>query len=481
VESSYRVWVPPGAPVWIPDGARGAVPNEAPGDAPEQRRPRQEAAPEASARSAALLPERRAREKRADRTQERKAERLYPAVVHGDWKRESAGNSVRADKKQKETRARADKEERLRAKESKEDRQREKERRKESGRGRGEKLSLAKEWVSLAREALTRWGIKGGDMTLVAVKPERGAAVWKLETARERRAFKLLHRAPNRSLFSVGAQEYLISRGARVPPLVPTRDGVNHTVLGGRMFVMTKWIDGLISAPKDADGAAALCYGLGEFHRRSRGYRPPNGALFATRLHRWPGAYRRLRTRFSWLENMANAYSEKPAAKTLLRALERFKQQADRAIERLEESPYARLIARGEPYWGLVHQDYGWGNGQLGPGGVWIIDLDGVRYDLPVRDLRKMISNAMLELGTWDMTWIQKMLKAYQDAHPIEPDLFGVLLIDLSLPNEFYKVVKGAVYDPNLMTADLNREIDAVLAAEESKWKALQALGLRGR
>ena len=32
------------------------------------------------------------------------------------------------------------------------------------------------------------------------------------------------------------------------------------------------------------------------------------------------------------------------------------------------------MTAKGEPHWGLAHQDYGWSNGQMGPGGIWVID-----------------------------------------------------------------------------------------------------------
>lgn len=91
------------------------------------------------------------------------------------------------------------------------------------------------------------------------------------------------------------------------------------------------------------------------------------------------------------------------------------------------------------------HQDYGWSNGQEGPGGIWIIDLDGVSYDLGIRDLRKLITSTMDDFGVWETSWMKGMIEAYHAACPIEPELFEVLLIDMSLPNEFYKNVKEDV------------------------------------
>jgi spore coat protein SA len=93
----------------------------------------------------------------------------------------------------------------------------------------------------------------------------------------------------------------------------------------------------------------------------------------------------------------------------------------------------------------IICQDYGWSNGQMGPGGIWIIDLDGVSFDLGIRDLRKLITSTMDDMGVWDVTWIRGMIDAYNKAHPIDADLYQVLLIDMSLPNEFYKHVKGGV------------------------------------
>ena len=123
-----------------------------------------------------------------------------------------------------------------------------------------------------------------------------------------------------------------------------------------------------------------------------------------------------------------------------------FEDQACEGITRLQRSNYARLAARGESYWGLAHQDYGWGNAQIGPGGVWVIDLDGVVFDLPIRDLRKLITGCMSD--KWDLQWAKGMIIAYHKANPIEPGLYEVFLIDLAMPNEFYQFVKEVVYDP---------------------------------
>lgn len=347
--------------------------------------------------------------------------------------------------------------------------------------GPDEPLTVDPELVALAERAMHHWDMKVYGMTVAATKPEKGGAIWWIDTSHGPRSFKLLHRPVERSLFSVGAQDYLVQRQARVPALVRTKQDELFTVVDGRMFITTDWIEGLKQASKvRLEGAAALCYGLGEFHRLSQGYQPPPGAYFATRLAKWPRTYAKMRTKLGWFEAIARAYSDLPASAGLLSVIDQFRMQCETAIALLENSPYRQLVARGEAAWGLVHQDYGWSNGQRGPDGqIWIIDLDGVAFDLPIRDLRKLITSTMDDRGDWDLTWIEGMIKAYHEANPIEPDLMQVMLIDMLLPNEFYKLVKDIVFDPVVeMTTELEQLLERLVVTDQCKQRALQQLGL---
>ncbi|MBA4496533.1 CotS family spore coat protein [Paenactinomyces guangxiensis] len=339
--------------------------------------------------------------------------------------------------------------------------------------------SIPPEIEELAKHVMARYDMKVKSMLLITSKPDKGGAIWKIETNKGPRSLKILHRLPTRSLFSIGAQEYLVNQGARVPKLIPSKTGQNYVEAGGKLWIVTEWIEPLIQTSKiDVEGAEALCYGLGEFHRHSRGYVPPFGAKHANRLHRYPQTYRKIITKIGWFRVLAKTYFDQPASKTLLSMVDVYEQQAIAALEKLEHSPYASLVSKGELHWGLVHQDYGWSNGQQGPGGIWVIDLDGVAYDLPIRDLRKLITSTMDDMGVWDVNWMRRMIEAYHQANPIDPDLFEILLIDMSLPNEFYKHVKEIVYSPTTL---LNQELETLLQrlekSDATKWPALQELG----
>jgi len=331
----------------------------------------------------------------------------------------------------------------------------------------------------LALRVITYYDMTVHDKTLITSKPDKGGAIWKIETDKGPRSLKVLHRKPIRSLFSVGAQDYIVKQGGRVPELKQTKEGALYVEEGGKYWIVTDWIETLTPASKDLKGAQALCYGLGEFHRHSRGYVPPVGSQRASRLYRWPAYYRKIIKKFDWFRNVAKAYNDIPSSQTLLSTLEIYERQALDALSLLEQSSYAQMASMGEEHWGLVHQDYGWSNGQLGSGGLWVIDLDGVAYDLPIRDLRKLISSTMDDLGRWDVTWIQGMIDAYHQANPLDVETYEILLNDLAFPNEFYKHMSEMLFEPvDFLNNDLEGIIQRVTLLEKTKGLALAELEL---
>ncbi|MGG1661525.1 CotS family spore coat protein [Brevibacillus sp. NRS-1366] len=330
---------------------------------------------------------------------------------------------------------------------------------------------------AIAEQVIQQYDMSVSSRTLITSKPDKGGAIWRIETNKGLRSLKVLHRTPERSLYSVGLQDYVVKQGARVPALIPAKDGKLFVEMGGKLWIVTDWIDLQPATKVDLTGAQELCYGLGEFHRHTKGYIPPLGAKNSSRLFRWPNYYQKIAKKTGWMREMAKAYPETVASKSILAVVDQYEQQALEGLTRLKASAYPSMVAMGEPHWGLVHQDYGWSNGQNGPGGLWVIDLDGVSYDLPFRDLRKLITSTMDDMGVWDVNWIRGMIEAYHKANPLDRESFEVLLIDMAMPNEFYKHLKEMFFDP---VTFLNTEADAilqrVLTADQTKTQALAEL-----
>lgn len=334
------------------------------------------------------------------------------------------------------------------------------------------------ELEKLAYEVCKSYAMDVRSMQLITSKPDKGGAIWRIETNHGPRSLKVLHRTPERSLFSVGAQEYVVKRGARVPGIILTKEGRNSIVAGGKLWIVTDWIDSLTPVAKiDLEGARTLVHGLGEFHQWSKGYIPPLEAGKSSRIYKWESQYQKIMTKIGWFRHIAKAYPDTAASSHLLSVLDTFETQAKEILARFQASAYQKMIRKGEAHWGLAHQDYGWSNGQMGPGGIWVIDLDGVAYDLPIRDLRKIITSTMDDMGAWDLAWIRGVIDAYHSANPLDRETFELLWIDMAFPNEFYKHVKEVVFSPvEFMNTELNAILDRVVMTEANKWEVLREL-----
>lgn len=332
--------------------------------------------------------------------------------------------------------------------------------------------------IEIAKDVLKHYNLSVKSMNIVTTKSDKGGAIWKLETDAGPKSLKILHRRPTRSLFSLGAQNYLVHvQKANVPPIVKTKNGTDYVEAGGKLWFVAEWIEPLNPVTKDLEGAKHLCHALGTFHRLSKGYVPPPQAEMASRVHKWPKSYIKVINKMDWFRNIARAYNDMPASSHLLNVIDIFEEQARQGYERLKQSSYYALARKGNEFWGLVHQDYGWSNGQMGANGMWIIDLDGVAYDLPIRDLRKLITGTMADLFKWDSTWVREMIKAYHEANPITPELYDLLMIDLAMPNEFYKNIKEVVYEPELFLNDQTSEmIRIIVEIDKTKWPVLEQI-----
>lgn len=116
---------------------------------------------------------------------------------------------------------------------------------------------------------------------------------------------------------------------------------------------------------------------------------------------------------------------------------------ASQAMTLLEQSCYSAWIDQFTGRAGLCHQDFGEGNVLLGDDRVYILDLDGVTFDLPVRDLRKLLLKQMSSRGKWDESLLHDVLGWYGEVYPLDPAQVQVLLVDLLFPHELHDNAKN--------------------------------------
>ncbi len=295
--------------------------------------------------------------------------------------------------------------------------------------------------VKLAEYIITSWDvavdrievIQGGQMALV----------WKIHTPNGPVCLKRIHRPEKKALFSINAQNYLAEKGGRVPGIIRNKNDMLFTKQGPFLFVLYDWIEGgVFDLAVDPD-LEVVMKGLAEFHLWSEGYHPPEGIPVFKKLGRWPNHYiKRCQQMESW-KLIAQSTPDNPFSQLYIQEIDYFIKQGRETLERLMNSKYVPWIEQQSANPTLCHQDYGAGNTVLGQDGkIWVIDLDTVSYDLPIRDLRKMIIPLLDTTGEWDEARFQLMMNAYESVNPLTDEQKEVMYIDMLFPYEMYDIAR---------------------------------------
>lgn len=293
--------------------------------------------------------------------------------------------------------------------------------------------------AGLVRHLLTRFGL--GNSAVRPVQMERGKAVWRVDSPRGPVCLKECHHDHGRMLFALGGQHHAHNAGAPVPAVLPARDGSLVVDAAGRLFCAFQWLDGRRPRPGRREEFAAMVQALARFHRCSRGYQPPEGARVSSKWGRWPQHYRTMCRQMAEYRELARQYFGRQAGQ-VLPLFDHHIALGEQAREQLLASPYPELTAAPEATAPLNHQDYGPGNAVITPGGTYVIDLDGVTYDLPARDLRKLAFKVGQGAG-WQPAALLELLRWYEGEAPLTPAERQCLLADLAFPHGFHATVKN--------------------------------------
>ncbi|MGM0836813.1 MAG: CotS family spore coat protein [Bacillota bacterium] len=295
--------------------------------------------------------------------------------------------------------------------------------------------------ISLAETILKNWEVTVNQIEVV--QGGQMALVWKIHTSEGPICLKRIHRPEKKALFSINAQNYLAMKGTRVPGIIPNKHGVLYTKHGPFLFVVYEWIEGRPFELTVQEDLEFIMKGLAEFHTASIGYRPPDGIPIFTKLGRWPNHYiKRCQQMETW-KIMAQTMPEDPFSQLYLAEIDSFIQEGRSTLARLKQSEYPAWVSelKGSPT--LCHQDYGTGNSLLGNDGqIWVIDLDTVSFDLPIRDLRKMIIPLLDTTGVWDEEQFHIMINAYESISPLTEKQKEIMFIDMLFPYELYDVIR---------------------------------------
>lgn len=330
--------------------------------------------------------------------------------------------------------------------------------------------------IYIASLILKNWDLQIEEIEMI--QSGQMALVWKVYTSDGPKCLKRIHRPEKKALFSIHAQNYLSMKGIRVPKIVKTKNGELFKKYGPFLFVVYDWIEG---APFDlsvSEDLSEMMKALAYFHKESAGYEPLPGVPVFSKLGKWPKHYmKRCQQLESW-KKLAKLNSEDPFSQLYLAEIDSFIEKGNQTLHDLLNSDYERWVEEMKQRPLLCHQDYGTGNTLLGNDGhTWIIDLDTVAFDLPIRDLRKMIVPLLDHSGVWDEKKLELIIESYESVFPLTDRQKKMMFIDMLFPYELHeKALEKYVRKVPLPV----EELAEAMAYEQMKWEEVnKKLSLR--
>ena len=267
--------------------------------------------------------------------------------------------------------------------------------------------------------------------------------VWKVETSKGFLILKRLRKPLPIVKFTTAAQAYLSAKGALVAAIIPTKENRLYFVHEQHALVLYVWIDGTdLAMDENEEHLEAAMKGIAQFHRDTVGFVPPDDCETYDRMGGWPSRYEKMCAELTEWKAMADlrnsafcqAYSATAAEMIAL---------ARQAMALLKASCYSEWVGTIGPYGYMCHQDYGKGNALQTGAGVYVLDLDNLAYDIPLRDVRKLITKRMDHLERWDGPELRRLIGSYTSVLPLTEDQIRVLYIDLLFPHHYYGYVKN--------------------------------------
>lgn len=326
----------------------------------------------------------------------------------------------------------------------------------------------------LALDVLNNYDISPSAVTVIQSGSIK--TVWKIQTASETLCLKRLKQTYDKALFSVNAQVYIKNKGGNVPGIMPNKSNQPITIYNDQLFVVYEWLNGRdlnFGINQDLELAVK---GLAKFHIFSKGYNPVENSRTSSKLSKSPEQYASMKNKFAEWKAVAANNASAPQHSAYLKYADSMIAIAGLAIELINKSSYGSLTDPGSDSIVLCHQDYGKGNAIMTDNGICVLDLDGVTYDLPIRDLRKVIGKQAENRNHWSIGLINEVTDWYTQVNPMDENEKHILYIDLLFPHWFFGLVKN-IYQTN--KAVKSAAIEKICKLEQSKVPLLNSL-LRG-
>lgn len=281
---------------------------------------------------------------------------------------------------------------------------------------------------------------------------------------------KRMHMDKRQLLFMLEAEDYLRSRGIHIPIVYGTKENKKYVAYTGYLYVLQEWIYAHSYPLVSVEKAARLAELLGRMHALSKEFQTSRGVL-PLGGEKWGGEYEKaLHFLGSWKSKQEGVVE--PWRKAVLTYIDFYIKIGGY----VKEHVYACYTAGGEVHAQVVlsHHDFHMQNILMNPSGdVYIIDWEFVRFDLPSRDMNRLLYAMIKKSKTWNHRAFIKVMRAYLKMTPLSKGEMKLLYLDLAFP---HNLCRNLIWDKFSCMSEM--QIHDLLQKEAGKTKFMIELYL---
>jgi CotS family spore coat protein len=262
--------------------------------------------------------------------------------------------------------------------------------------------------------------------------------VWWVKTTTGDKILKKVSCSEQTLKFILSAVHHLIENGILLPLVNKTKEGLDYVMINGVCFTVTDAIKGSTPSYDSPKELAMIVKELAKFHKASAGFTVLEDTKPKEHLGTWVEGYTQV------LEDMNEVYKNEvqsggktPIGKTIIAEFPFFLERGQKVINELKGQGYKNWVDKVRETGCLCHQDFAAGNLILSTSGLYVIDTDSITFDIPARDIRKLINKIMKKSGKANFDLTKNIVGYYQSVNPLTTDEWQVVKCDLMFPHLF--------------------------------------------
>lgn len=331
-------------------------------------------------------------------------------------------------------------------------------------------------FAEVVKSVISHYPVTVDKIHLLSYKGKK--AVWSVETDIGEVIMKKVPFDEQHISFMTYAIDYLRNNGIYTPAVIKTKSGEGFVKVHGEYFVVFEAVYGRSPEYENEEELLMIMKGMASFHQASKGIESPTGTFPSFLLLEWKSDLnRRYKRLLKWKEQREQATDQNEFDKEFLMNVDTFLQQCQTSITMLNDPTFNQWVEEIKKTKLLCHQDYASGNLAIGKdGNLYVYDMDSLTVDLPVRDMRKILNKVMKKEAVWDLERMIKMMKTYQEIHPLTKEQYRILAADILFPHLFYGQA-SKYYENREPKWTLHKHITRIkdmIATEKSKEKVVQ-------